>query len=121
MYNYLKILVALIILVFASSCAKDKLIIEEDPCGENVNYDADIQTIIETNCSYSNCHDGSGSAPGNYNSYGGLLTFLNETFFETRVINNRDMPPSYALGPTSLTQEEIDLIKCWIQNDYAEN
>lgn len=121
MHTYQKFFVVFCLAMFAFSCSKDKLIIEEDPCEENVNYNADIQQIIETNCAYSNCHDGSGAAPGNYRTYLGLLPFLNQAFFGTRVVDQRDMPPSYATGPIALTQEEIDLIKCWIENDYAEN
>jgi len=30
------------------------------------------------------------------------------------------MPPSYAAGATSLSEEEINLLKCWEQNGFSE-
>ncbi len=102
------------------SCSKDKLDPNADNCPDVITYEADIKPIVDRTCSYSGCHDGA-NAPGNYNSFAGLSPFLNDSKFKARVIDRQDMPPNYSDGPTSLTQEELILIRCWMNGGYKEN
>lgn len=119
--SYRYILFLVVVIFSLTQCSKDKLEFVEGECIGETTYDNQIQPIIANSCAYSNCHDGSGLAPGNFNSYAGMLSILNESKFDTRAVINRDMPPSYATGPKSLTQEEIALLQCWIENEYKEN
>ncbi len=106
-------------LVIYASCTRD--VAPEITCEGVASYDTNIKTVIETNCSYSGCHDGSPGVPGVYLDFDGIEPSLNDGTFEERVANRSDMPPSYATGPTTLTQEELDLIICWISEGYPEN
>lgn len=87
-------------------------------------YDLNIRTIVETNCAYGYCHNG--SAPGDYTTYAGLLPNLESGAIEDRVIFQKDdpnvgMPPNYATGPQDLTPEELDIFMCWLEAGYPEN
>jgi len=106
------------ITLLLSQCSGDKLEVIESDCSGDVAYTGQIKPIIDTYCAYSGCHDGSGSAPGNYTSYERMERSLTEDLFEDRTIIVRDMPPNYSEGPKSLLQEDLDLLICWIENDY---
>lgn len=114
---HLIFIISSIFLLF--SCAKDKLDENGEICIEEITYQANARSIISTTCAYAGCHDGS-SAPGNYNSFNGLSPFLSDSKFKLRAIDRRDMPPNYADGPTSLSQEELNIITCWIKGGYLE-
>lgn len=109
------------LMVLCLGCSRDTIIINPGDCSEDVTYVSDAREIIDLTCSYSGCHDGSGAAPGSFRTYNGINAFLTPDKFERRAIEIRDMPPSNALGPTSLTQEQIEILACWIENDYKEN
>jgi len=115
-----KVLQFLVLFVFIQSfaaCTKDKLKEQEGDCAGDVAYSNQIKQIIDTSCAYSGCHDGGGGAPGNYTTFEKLEFFLDDLFIN-RTIEIRDMPPNYAVGPKSLTQDEIDLVLCWIDNGF---
>mgnify|MGYP000037859248 CR=1 FL=1 len=108
-----------IVFILVLSCTRDSA--PEITCEGAASYDTNIKPIIDTNCSYSNCHDG--TETGVFLDYAGIETYVNSNpgKFEDRVVNAADMPPSYALGPKMLAQDELDLIICWIEEDYPEN
>ncbi len=104
------------------SCTKDIADPIDTNCVENTNYDDDIRRILDTNCSYESCHDGSGAAPGNYSFYSGVkVTFEGNDEFINRVVSLKDMPPDDAPGPKSLSDEEFEKILCWIESGFPEN
>lgn len=85
-----------------------------------VTYSNSIQAILETNCAYTGCHL-SGFPNGNLSSYGDdLLSFLENGDFKERAIDLRDMPPNYAFGPTTITEEEMQQLRCWIEDGYPQ-
>lgn len=122
------ILLLAMVSVMIISCSKDKLDEDSLVCDEPISYE-DVREIITNSCGYAPCHNGLGGLD-NYNNFAGLESNLNSGLFSSRVLTTRDMPPSYAEGdenltppdpdPTSLTQEEIDLIRCWERNDFSE-
>ena len=107
------------------SCVSDQL--PEAPEVEScppipVSYDVQVQTIIDRTCSYEGCHDGSGAAPGNFTSFDGIENFLTETLFERRVIDLQNMPdPDDVLPSELLTDEEFNILRCWVEQGYLEN
>jgi len=100
----------------------------EEPSSIAATYESSIRTIIDNSCAYSGCHDGQ-SGVGNYTFYDGMVGEINEGDFFTRVVTDRDvpsstMPPPYAVeegGEPRLTEEEFELMLCWIENGYPEN
>ncbi|NBC09988.1 MAG: hypothetical protein GVY26_22595 [Bacteroidetes bacterium] len=112
-----------------SACTTDRLPepMLSETCADTVpTYEGRIKSIIETNCAYAGCHL-DGTAPGVYTSYEGLLPNIESGSFRQRVIveredPNRGMPPDYAPDgqPKDLTEEELELIECWLDSGYPE-
>jgi len=115
------ITIYLIFVAIISSCTRDMVSEVENECGEVITYDDHIRQIVDANCSYSGCHAGGGAAPGDFTSYSGMSAYFSGGALESRAVISRDMPPSYASGPTEMSAENIDLFKCWIQEGYPEN
>lgn len=76
-----------------------------------VSYSSQVKAILTTNCNLSGCHD-AGSGTRNWTTYQNVKS--NSSNIKTRVVN-RSMPPS-----SSLSQADIDLIRCWV-DDGANN
>jgi hypothetical protein len=76
-----------------------------------ISYSASIEPIIETNCILSGCHNGS-QFPDfrNFNN-----VQANAAQIKT-LTGNRTMPED-----GSLTQSEIDMIACWVDDGAANN
>ncbi|MDF1866072.1 MAG: hypothetical protein P1U70_14665 [Saprospiraceae bacterium] len=115
------------------SCMSKKLEqIEPELCDiVTVTYESHIKDIIDNSCAYAGCHDGAGGiGPGNYTNYGGLNSDINSGSFKERVIDQKDdsslgMPPNQSAWPQSLkddlTEDELELMQCWINANYPEN
>lgn len=110
-----------------SSCSSDQLpepimaVCELDP----PTYEMDIKAIIDESCAYSGCH--LDSSPGRFDTYNGLLPYLQNNTFRQRVLIQRGdpttgMPPDYAVDsrPTNLTQTELTTIECWLEAGFPE-
>ena len=77
----------------------------------NASYENSIKTIVETNCSISGCHDGSISPD---------LTTFNNIQSSANRIKARTANGSMPRGRT-LTQTQIDLIACWVDDGALNN
>lgn len=99
---------------------------KDDPCA---TYEGDIKPIIDASCAYSGCHSGSDAgmfvpnSSRDYTNYEGLIQTLESGAFASEVIDSLSMPPFYAQppNPLELTQAELDLITCWIDEGYPKN
>lgn len=110
--KYLKSLILIISCVIASSCenyVEDDFQSLEQDCDPNTSFVNQIKPIIDNNC--ISCHNG--------NQFPDLRTYSgvsnNAEIVKEQVVN-RTMP----IGG-SLTNEEIDLITCWIENGSLNN
>ena len=118
----ISIIACFFIILAIWACSRDMAEPEDSNCNEVVTYEDDIRLIINNNCAYSGCHDGTGAAPGNYTFYSGLRsTFENSDEFVNRVISLKDMPPDYATGPIALSVDEFNLVTCWTETGFLEN
>lgn len=111
MKNILKI-VLLIVFAFAS-CEKN---VEEDSladsdvgCDESISFAQNVNPIIVNNC--VECHGGSTSP--DLRTYSGISSNANDIRLQ---VETRRMPRG-----GSLTNEEIQLIICWIDNGALDN
>lgn len=102
-----------ILFIFLGSCKKDLLDPECD--GSKPTYDGEVKSIIDANCTNSSCH-GSGSKHDDYTTYDGLSEVIANGEFEEHVLNKQNMPRG-----GDLSQNEINLIQCWVDNNYPEN
>jgi len=80
----------------------------------NTSYQSQIKPILDTSCNLSSCH-GSGTGSRDWTNFQTLKTNANSV--KTRT-GNRSMPISP--GQT-LTQTQIDLIACWVDDGALNN
>ncbi|WP_299252652.1 cytochrome c [uncultured Aquimarina sp.] len=85
------------------------IIIEEESCDTTISFTASIKPIIDSNC--ITCHGGS-QFP-DLRTYDGINN--NSARVRTQVVN-RTMPQG-----GSLSNEDIELIRCWIENGALNN
>jgi len=115
-----------VLFILMSACTYDNL---DEPtfCDAiSATYDSNVKAIIDASCAYAGCHLNN-LAIGDYSTYSGMLSRLDNGLIEDRVITQKDnpsigMPPDYAMnGPIDLTQEELDIITCWLEAGHPEN
>ncbi len=125
---------ALQLIFFATACTNDELPPPTNPAYCDTisitTYEQGVKEIIDNSCAYSGCHDGSGGiGPGNYTDYNGILPYLNSGSILERVVNQKDdpslgMPPNASVYLESkqddLTQEQFEIIQCWLLQGFPE-
>lgn len=112
------------------SCTAD--VIEPTMMGcetSSATYNTNVKPIIDLSCAYSGCHNGGGAAPGNYSSYDGLQSIIQNGNFVNRVIDQQanpsvGMPPNKDIYPASqqddLSADQMEIIQCWIDSGFGE-
>ena len=94
-------------ILLISSCKKAEVNCEDT----NYTYDTDVKTIIDNNCNVAGCHNGSGSI-GDYGSYAGIKTVLDNGEFEDHVFITGDMPRARLLTFTNKS-----ILQCWMEDE----
>lgn len=97
------------------ACSEDQVQPKEDLCADtNYTYTMDVKAIMDTNCAKSGCHDGSTHLT-NYGTYDGVYAdrFLLRNGINVGIEN-------LIGGRARLTDEEEDLILCWINTGAPE-
>lgn len=119
--KYSLLFFAMISLLVWSACSEDNDMPGEMEveCTETPTFSGEVQTLINATCAYSGCHVGGIGLP-DFRSYEGLVATIENGRFQQRVLEQMSMPPSNAQGPTSLTEEELHLLSCWIEQGYPE-
>ena len=82
---------------------------------DSATYTTDIRPIINASCAISGCHIPGGTGVGDFTSYEGVKLKVDQGSFRTRVLDQRNMPPGFALIGSDLQKIEI-----WL-NDGALN
>jgi hypothetical protein len=83
----------------------------EDRVSSGVSFEASISDIISQNCAVSGCHAGSQSP--DFRQFGNIQSNASRIKVRTQ---NKTMPRN-----GSLTQTEIDLIACWVDDGALNN
>jgi hypothetical protein len=96
---------------FVSSCKKDKDQEKLTPqCdGSSPTYQSTIKSIIDSKCASPNCHPG-------YSTYDGIQSDLLDGSFSREVLTDQTMPKN-----SSLSQDQLNKIQCWVNNGFPEN
>jgi hypothetical protein len=103
------ILILFVIAAFAA-CKKDSSGKLTPACdGSHPTYSSDIKSILDARCGSASCHP-------NYTSYTGLSGIIQNGSFKRDVLTNQSMPQG-----SSLTQDQINKIQCWVNDGYPEN
>ncbi|HET6244728.1 MAG: hypothetical protein H0V01_02745 [Bacteroidetes bacterium] len=105
-----------LVLFFTESCSKKKTEDTKFDCTlENYSYNSDIKPIINSRCSINGCHN-SGSPNGDYTTYLGVKTKVDNGSLRERVVTKKDMPSG-----SPLSAEDIAKFECWITSGSKEN
>ena len=115
-------------LTLVLSCSKDEdgpdqnlPMEEEDTCtGVTAMFADDIKPIIDASCAIPTCHVSGGTANGNFETYDGIKAKTDNGSLMIRVVSRANMPPSNSSGP-DLTEDQRNLIKCWIEAGAENN
>ncbi|MCH2233491.1 MAG: hypothetical protein MK078_04485 [Crocinitomicaceae bacterium] len=112
----------ILFLVILSSCIKDKAAPYVEPeCPTIISYESDIKPIINTSC-VTNMGPGTGCHDGWIFEYDNLAATITNGTTPNRVFEVRDMPIiSETFGTDSLTAEELQTFKCWVEQGYPNN
>jgi hypothetical protein len=120
--NFFKLYYLAFSAVFFLSCLKEKTNPpDEYYCPNIISYSVDIQPIINTSCvtnqgTVTECHDAW------IFNYDNVVNEIESERLQNMVFQLRTMPQipnDYSID--SLTEDQIDLMKCWIQQGYPEN
>jgi hypothetical protein len=79
----------------------------------SVRYSTEIKPIFDANCNLSGCH-GAGTGSRDWTSFSNVKNRAAQ--IKARTVN-KSMP----IGGFVLTQEEIDLISCWVDDGTPDN
>lgn len=99
------------------------LVVDSDGCefSENVrvltgtSFDNHISPIISSNCAVSGCHNGDDASLPNFTSFS---TIKNNAGSIRSMTTSGAMPPA---GAGSLTDSEVELIACWVDDGALDN
>jgi len=122
--NLKKMALAILVGLICSHCTADQLPANplDSPACDNLlaTYELNIKAILDESCAYSGCHPG-------YNRFNNLLPILENGSFRSRVIDlesdpNIGMPPEYAPAgrPIELTADQLELLSCWLADNFPE-
>lgn len=109
----------LVMCVSLSSCYYDN---KEDlygdiPCDPvGVSFTKDIQPLIQTECAIYGCHIQGGAGYGVFENYQNIKAKVDNGSLRSRVIVQKDMPPS-----NPLSECQIAHIEAWINEGALNN
>jgi len=104
------------------SCDRDKTVPSTVICDGEYTFAGDsnaVEPIIQLTCAISGCHV-AGEGIGDFTNYKNITSYIANGLFESRAFDIKDMPPDYSTGPKQLTEDELNQLKCWIQNGYPK-
>ena len=109
----MKLFFSTFFILLLQTCGKTLLV----PVCESsdVTYENGIALILEDNCNSKFCH-GSDSKNGDWTSFQNLKPALENGSFEKSVLIDQTMPKN----GVRLSQEEINLIQCWLEQGFLE-
>jgi hypothetical protein len=111
-FNFFIVVFFLITASYFTSCT-DKLP-EPSLCNTvDINYNTHIDSILNSNCELSGCHDGSSQI--DFGTYSSLGAARMNVIYQKVVIDN-SMPPS-----GNISTSTVDSIRCWKESGFLEN
>lgn len=109
---------------FIVSCGDDEM---DDPgpsgidcTGSDPSYINDIKPIVDATCALAGCHEAN-FINGDFTTYDGLKAKATSGKLIERAVEDKDMPPANSNGPLELTEEQIKLINCWVEDGAPNN
>ncbi|WP_425391242.1 hypothetical protein [Ekhidna sp.] len=79
-----------------------------------VSLSSDIMPLLQRECTFAGCHNGDNGANRNW-------TIKDNVLAQADNIRTRTQSGSMPRSPGQLTQNEIDLIACWVDDGAKDN
>ena len=76
-----------------------------------VSYRNDVQPVLTRNCNMSGCHNGDAGSTINFTQFA-IVRFYGSILIRYASMNHRQPP---------LSQQEIDYIRCWVEDEKPDN
>ncbi|MBT1703646.1 hypothetical protein [Chryseosolibacter indicus] len=110
--------IVVLVILTAGSCSNDDLEkMEDKTCSDEISYASDVNTIVQTKCAVSGCHNGSLGPQRDWTNFG---TFQSRAQAVKQSVVTRQMPP--AGSPVGqLTDDQIQTISCWVDQGAKNN
>lgn len=115
---------SLLLVILLSNCDKqvgkvEKAAPPKPGACDTITYAKHIQPILVSSCGLggSGCHNSVG-AGGDLNTYAQVKAIGENGKLKNRVIDG--VPSVMPLGGPKLPQAQLDLIQCWITNNYKQ-
>lgn len=118
----LLIVVSLILVQCKKERAPDGGTLTEDDCrNRDISFSADVLPIMQNSCALSGCHgNGSSIAGVSLEGHSGVSSAANAANFLGAIKHEAGFANMPA-GASKLSQNDIDLIECWILNGKQNN
>jgi len=110
-----RVIILLCIFYTVESCRKDKIEPAGLDCSFTVSYSGTIRPLVLGHCATTGCHV-AGFQPGNFTLYQPLKDKADNGRLKLFVLELRNMPPN-----GSVTEEQRQLIGCWIEQGAPNN
>lgn len=115
-----KVIVALLITFVFMSCHKDKTLLL-DSCSGTISYSTDIIPIIQSSC-MTNLGPGTGCHDSWITEHSNIVNYINNDSWQNAVWGSYTMPKMpNSFGIVSLTSDEVQIMKCWVEQGFPEN
>lgn len=123
LYSGMKFSRIILIIAFSlplASCLKEKAL-DPSGCSGTVSYANDIVPIINTSC-ITGTGPGTGCHDAWITEYDNIPGYMANGSWYEEVITAKTMPivPN-AFGIDELTGEEVEMMRCWIEQGYPNN
>lgn len=109
--------IVIALVLFITACRKYEPNPVAQPTACNPTYTSEIKAIVNEKCAISGCHDNN-STIASYTSYAPLKERADNGRLYSYLFDLKIMPPASSI---QLTDNEKELIKCWLDNDTPEN
>jgi len=81
----------------------------------NVSFNASVKPVVDLKCVNYGCH-GTGTSNGDFTTYEGIKPLADNGRIKQLVFEDKTMPVNCAL-----TNDELQSIKCWLDNGAPNN
>ena len=115
-----QIISTIFIVITFISCHKDKTLVL-GPCGAEISYTTDIIPIIQSSC-MTNQGPGTGCHDTWITEHSNIVNYINDESWQNAVWGSYSMPKMpNNFGIDSLTSDEVQIMKCWVEQGFPEN
>ena len=114
------IISTLFIVLTFMSCNKDKTL-APGSCVTTISYTTDIIPIIQSS-SMTNQGPGTGCHDSWITEHSNIVNYINDESWQNAVWGSYTMPKMpNNFGIDSLTLDEVQIMKCWVERGFPEN